>query len=346
MEYMKGDNHIMRFLDICAGVGGFRLGMEKAGHECIGYIETDPHCTKCKGITKQVPARKRNFTICTVCGSEKRQHARFSYEAIHDTEGELTGYDITTFTDNDFRLLARRGIDVLCAGIPCQPFSMQGKREGMEDIRGTLFFDVMRAAQQIEPSFLFFENVTGLLSSQGGYTFETMLKTMDELGYDAEWEVINSKDYVPQNRPRIYIIGHNRKRRTGKVFPIERTIREVPAPRTAGIRVKNNTSLGYDTAGENDSISLAFPNSKTRRGRVGRGCLQTLDKSCSQAIYDGGRWRRITPREAWRAQGFPDWAFDRAAQVNDDSQLYAQAGNSVTVEVIYQIARKLHAEKR
>lgn len=331
----------MKFLDICAGVGGFRLGMEQAGHECIGFIESDPHCEKCRKVTKHIKARKRNFTVCTECGREKRQHARFSYESIHDTRGEFTAYDLTALTDDDIRLLAGRGPDVICAGIPCQPFSMAGKRRGLEDVRGTLFFDVMRIAEQIQPSYLFFENVLGLLSSQRGETFKIMLDTLASMGYDAEWEVINSKDYVPQNRKRVFIIGHNRKRRTRKVFPIGRTVIESPGPRSDGLKVINNTIQGFDYAGPNDCINMAFPNSNTRRGRVGRGTLQTLDKGCTMAINDGGRWRMITPREAWRAQGFPDWAFDRAAEVNDDTQLYAQAGNSVTVPVIYEIAKRL-----
>src|SRR5690606_24709420 len=182
----------MKFLDLFAGIGGFRLGMEQAGHECVGYVEID-------------------------------KFARKSYEAIHDTEGEWTAYDIKSVTNDDLRQLRnRRGrIDVICGGFPCQAFSIAGKRGGFNDTRGTLFFEIVRIANILRPRYLFLENVKGLLNHDNGNTFETILRTLDELGYDAEWEVLNSKDFgVPQNRERVFIIGHLRGERTRKVFPI------------------------------------------------------------------------------------------------------------------------------
>ena len=149
----------MRFLDLFAGIGGFRLGMEMAGHECVGYVEWD-------------------------------KYARKSYEAMHNTEGEWTAHDITTVSDDDLRLLRGRGIDIICGGFPCQAFSVAGKRGGFDDTRGTLFFDIARFAKQIKPRFLFLENVKGLLSHDKGNTFGTILNTLDELGYDCEWQVL------------------------------------------------------------------------------------------------------------------------------------------------------------
>lgn len=178
----------MNFLDLFAGIGGFRLGMERAGHKCVGYVEID-------------------------------KYARKSYQAIYDTEGEWTAHDITKVTDDKWREL-RGTVDVICGGFPCQSFSIAGKRRGFEDIRGTLFFDIARAAKQIQPRYLFLENVKGLLSHNKGQTFATILRTLHELGYDAEWQVCNSKNYgVPQNRERVFIIGHLRGAGGRKIFP-------------------------------------------------------------------------------------------------------------------------------
>ncbi|MGE7111251.1 DNA cytosine methyltransferase [Lysinibacillus sp. NPDC047702] len=177
----------MRFLDLFAGIGGFRLGMEAAGHECVGYVEID-------------------------------KFARKSYEAIHNTEGEWTAHDITSVTDDAIRGIG--SIDIICGGFLCQAFSVAGKRKGFNDTRGTLFFEIMRFASILRPRYLFLENVTGLLNHEGGDTFETIIRTLDEVGYDAEWDCINSKEYVPQNRERVFIIGHSRESSTRKVFPI------------------------------------------------------------------------------------------------------------------------------
>jgi len=112
-------------------------------------------------------------------------------------------------------------VDIICGGFPCQAFSLAGRRLGFEDTRGTLFFEIARAAKQIQPRFLFLENVKGLLSHDKGETFQTILTTLDELGYDVEWQVLNSKDFqVPQNRERVFIIGHSRRYRPRFLFPI------------------------------------------------------------------------------------------------------------------------------
>lgn len=180
----------MKFLDFFSGIGGFRLGMEQYGHECVGFCEID-------------------------------KYARQSYKAIHNTEGELEYHDITTVTDDQWREL-NGTVDIIAGGFPCQAFSIAGKRQGFEDeTRGTLFFEIMRAAKQIQPPILFLENVKGLLNHDKGRTFRIILQAMDELGYDAEWQVLNSKDFgVPQNRERVFIIGHLRGAGGREIFPI------------------------------------------------------------------------------------------------------------------------------
>ena len=349
----------MKFIDLFAGIGGFRLGMESAGHECVAFCEID-------------------------------KFARESYKVIHNTEGEIELHDITQVTDDEIRNIGH--VDAICGGFPCQAFSIAGNRRGFEDTRGTLFFEIARFAAILKPKYLFLENVKGLLNHDKGDTFETILSALDELGYDVEWQVLNSKDFgVPQNRERVFIIGHLRGERGRKVFPIggedekssakrlginilgntenPNDIKKVgviqpnfnqsgviydtegisPTIRCYGggglepkIRVREATKKGYAEATVGDSVNLAHPNSKTRRGRVGEGIANTLVTGDSQGVVmPNFRIRKLTPRECWRLQGFPDWAFDKAQEVNSNSQLYKQAGNSVTVNVIKEIARYL-----
>lgn len=178
----------MNFIDLFAGAGGIRMGMEMAGHTCIGFCEIDPH-------------------------------ARAAYKAIFETAGEVEFHDITAISNEEFRCF-RGHVDIICAGFPCQAFSKNGRRGGFEDTRGTLFFDVARAAREIEPRFLFLENVPGLLSHDNGHTFARILSTLDELGYDAEWYVRDSAEAgVPQQRQRTFIIGHHRKCGGSQIFP-------------------------------------------------------------------------------------------------------------------------------
>lgn len=332
----------MKFLDLFAGIGGFRLGMESAGHECVGFCEID-------------------------------KFARASYKAIHDTRGEIELHDITAVSDESIRRIGR--VDIICGGFPCQAFSIAGNRRGFEDTRGTLFFEIARFASILRPQHLFLENVKGLLNHDGGATFETIISTLDELGYDVEWQVLNSKNFgVPQNRERVFIIGHLRGRSTRRIFPLSNTGKQVDEhqgqstnalttryPNSQGVgsyiiesesqkvryiennilRIKEATKQGYAEAEIGDSINLPHPNSKTRRGRVGKRIANTLLTGESQGVVDPDfRIRKLTPRECWRLQGFPDWAFDKAQEVNSNSQLYKQAGNSVTVNVIAAIAKE------
>lgn len=555
----------MRFIDLFAGIGGFRLGMESAGHECVAFCEID-------------------------------KFARASYKAIHYTEGEEEFHDITSVTDEQWSKY-QGTVDVICGGFPCQAFSVAGKRQGfLDETRGTLFFEIARAAKQIKPRFLFLENVKGLLSSNTiidyidavriinndlkenkelwetkrplvmkqwkelddnltnillkkfvsenifqkeqldtlskkelefhseqlgikakaglmknlqycvtqvlqtmkksrnfqnvlaqvsdehgeditsilnqlssteslratdistlekmasmfveidwllnnpsgensektklftiltgekqmtdqkiysfvtelptlvyiilhwkllqrswkkalllltekkestfyAKTFKIILSVLDELGYDCEWQVLNSKNFgVPQNRERVFIIGYFRGTSGREVFPItgknatainvinkkDGMPREtnrvyssqglIPCLNTMqgggrepkiAIKIKEATKQGYAIAEQGDSVNISHPNSKTRRGRVGKQIANTLLTGEEQAVVtDKNRIRKLTPRECWRLQGFPDLAFDKAQEVNSNSQLYKQAGNSVTVNVIAEIAKK------
>lgn len=287
----------MKFLDLFAGIGGFRLGMEAAGHECIGFCEID-------------------------------KFARASYKAIHDTGGEIELHDITTVSDELIQSIGH--VDVICGEFPCQAFSIAGNRKGFEDTRGTLFFEIARFTSILQPRILFLENVKGLLNHDKGKTFEIILQTLDELGYDVEWQVLNSKDFgVPQNRERVFIIGHLRGTSGRKVFPI--TAKHTNNRIMQLGNIMNTSSFGGNPqCGRVYSVKGLSP------------CLNTMQGGGREPkILVKGRLRKLTPKECWRLQGFPDWAYEKAAKVNSNSQLYKQAGNSVTVNVIEAIAKEL-----
>ena len=166
-----------------SGIGGFDLALRNQGHEIIGACEIDKYARSV--YAKQFPG-----------------------VPIHNDATNLHAQSLPHF-------------DVLCAGFPCQAFSIAGKRRGFEDTRGSLFFEIARITKEKKPPYLILENVKGLLSHDKGQTFRTIIHTLDEMGYDAEWQVLNSKNFgVPQNRERVYIIGHIRGQRTRQIFPI------------------------------------------------------------------------------------------------------------------------------
>lgn len=384
----------LTFLDFFSGVGGFRHGLELAGMKCIGFCEKD-------------------------------KFARKSYEAMYDTKGEWFHDDITTI---DPTRLPKA--DLWCAGSPCQNVSIAGKRAGLYGERSGLFFTfvelIKSQKEEDKPEWVLLENVKGLLSSGGGRDYLDYLSILDESGYDLEWQVFNSKDYgVPQNRERIYTIGHLRRKGRRQVLPLSREssshlkqlvggmqsyrvydpsgiattlvgeggglgaktglylidqsltepklteearcitarytagatkrtamnsgVLEVQPNLTEGIKVRNGTKLGYQFAEVGDSVDLSYPSSLTRRARVGRGIAHNLSCSCQMgAVVWNGRVvkiRRLTPKECFRLQGFSDDLFEKAKAVNSDAQLYKQAGNGVTVPVVYAIGCAILSSK-
>lgn len=384
----------LTFLDFFSGVGGFRHGLELAGMKCIGFCEKD-------------------------------KFARKSYEAMYDTKGEWFHDDITTI---DPTRLPKA--DLWCAGSPCQNVSIAGKRAGLYGERSGLFFTfvelIKSQKEEDKPEWVLLENVKGLLSSGGGRDYLDYISILDESGYDLEWQVFNSKDYgVPQNRERIYTIGHLRRKGRRQVLPISREssshlkqlvggmqsyrvydpsgiattlvgeggglgaktglylidqsltepklteearcitarytagatkrtamnsgVLEVQPIFTQGIKVRNGTKQGYQLAEVGDSVDLSYPSSLTRRARVGRGIAHNLSCSCQMgAVVWKGRVvkiRKLTPKECFRLQGFSDDLFEKAKAVNSDAQLYKQAGNGVTVPVVYAVGCAILSSK-
>ena len=368
----------MRVFSMFSGIGGFELGIKRAipDAEFVGYSEIDKHAIK---------IYERSFKGVRNYGS-----------ATEINERELPDFDL------------------LVGGFPCQAFSIAGKRKGFEDTRGTLFFDIARILKYKKPKHIILENVRGLFSHDSGRTFQTIIRILSDLGYMVQWELLNSKNFgVPQNRERVYIVGHLRGQGRGQVLPIRQIIQQdfrenkpieitknvaqayrvydqngisttlksegggigaktglynVGAKFRKGevvisdtstcldanyykgfdnmgqrtgatkIKVKEATKKGYAVATEGDSINLSVPNSKTRRGRVGRGVAQTLDTGMNQYTLQKDSIRRLTPVECERLQGFPDgWT-----EGISDTQRYKALGNAVTTNVVYEVIRRMY----
>ena len=208
----------MKFIDWFAGIGGFRRGMELAGHECVGFCEFDKYAVM-------------SYTAMHLCTGEQLSY--LSTLPLRERQKEILKeeYRNGEWYANDVRSVDARSIpdsDCWCFGFPCQDISVAGKQLGFTGNRSSLFFRVMYLVGQLEeekrPTYLFIENVKNLLSVNGGWDFARLLIEMDRGGYDAEWQVFNSKDFgVPQNRERCFIIGHLRGRGGSEVFPDERT---------------------------------------------------------------------------------------------------------------------------
>lgn len=294
----------MQFIDMFAGIGGFHLGMEQAGHTCVGWIEWD-------------------------------KFARKSYQAIHDVEGIWNASDIRTVRASE---LPRA--DCWCFGFPCQDISVAGKQKGFTaGKRSSLFFTVTGLIRDLEeedrPSYLLIENVKNLLSINRGLDFLKLQIELDEIGYDVEWDVLDSAEVVPQHREIIFIVGHLRGRCTRKVFPIIRESGETDKPDKAVKQIGNISNS--KSFGGNPQVGRVYGTegiAPTLSTMQGGGQEPKILKDCIV--------RKLTPLETWRLQGFPDWTFIRAQEAGlSDSQLYKQAGNSVTVPVIKEIAERM-----
>lgn len=206
----------MKFIDFFAGIGGIRLGLERAGHECVGFCEWD-------------------------------KFARQSYKAMHNTEGEWENHDIRTASSYGLPKA-----DLWTFGFPCQDLSVAGKRKGLQEgERSGLFYEIIRLLQGLRqedrPKWLLAENVKGLFSAGGGFDFLRCIVELGGLGYSVEWQLLNSKDFgVPQNRERVFIVGCLGEGSGRKVFPIRRTDGENPCASTEQRPLRLGNIYGRD----------------------------------------------------------------------------------------------------
>lgn len=318
-----------KFIDLFAGIGGFRLALQSVGGKCVFSSEWD----------KQ---------------AQKTYFANYGEVPF----GDITKAETKKYIPDNF--------DVLCAGFPCQPFSISGKQKGFEDTRGTLFFDICEIIQEKQPKVVFLENVKHLVHHDGGNTLRTILAKLDDLGYKVSWRVLNGSDFgVPQNRERIIIIGSK-----DKLFDFDKLIKK-PKPVLADFLDKEGDfeyleeseyTLIENPKKQPDSglIFAGYRNKSIRKAGVRPGTehLSRVHKQPNR-IYsiDGihptlpsqetsgrffillhdGKVRKLTINECWRLMGFPD----NFIKVSVVGQQYRQVGNSVCVKMVEEIAKEI-----
>ena len=363
----------MKFLELFAGIGGFRLGLEKAGHKCVYTNEF-----------------------------EKQASSIYEYNFKEKPDQR----DIRNVKSNELPKA-----DLIVAGFPCATFSIAGRRTGFsqEDTRGTLFFEICRIAKERKIPYLFLENVKGLLNHDNGRTFGVILSTLWELGYDVQWECLNSKNFgVAQNRERVFIVANIRNKPRPKVFPIGECFAEdagqINKTQKKGERISTNYLPTLDanyakgggtraviqqtgetadlvrslqwrrnhfrqikghysptltenmgTGGNNVpfvevrpvlSRFITSPQAKRQNGRRIKNHNEpsfTVTAQDRHGVLIGDQLRKLTPLECERLQSLPDnWTkYYHDGSLVSDSKRYEKCGRSVTVNVIYEIAKRL-----
>lgn len=294
------------FIDLFAGIGGIRLGLESINGESVFSSEWDKFACQ-------------------------------TYQANFD---DIPYGDITKIDENEIPKH-----DLLAAGFPCQPFSMAGHKKGFDDTRGTLFFDIARIIAKHKPKVLFLENVKNLASHDKGNTLRVIKKTLEDLGYTVNIKVLNAKDFgVPQNRERVYIIcflgdyhfefPEPPKTHTAVGQILEPTVDDkytISDKLWAGHQRRKKEHRARGNGFGYAMFDESSPYTSTISARYYKDGSEILIKQ------DGKNPRKVTPREAARIQGFDD---DFRIPVSDN-QAYKQFGNSVAVPVIKAIAKKI-----
>lgn len=271
---------------MCAGIGGFHLAFSRAGAECVFAAENDPY-------------------------ARKTYEANFRATCPKLFDGNLFAHDITTVDPASLP-----DFDILAAGFPCQPFSIAGKRKGFADTRGTLFFTLAEILRVKQPKAFFLENVRGLLSHDGGKTFETIRTVLTkDLGYFLFYKIVKASDYdLPQHRPRLFMIGF-RDKSIQFEFPKQKPLRHTLSDVFEG---HVSRAIGYTL-------------------RVGgRGAPITDRRNWDGYIVDG-ILRRVSVKEAKRMQGFPEEFVFPVSQ----TQAMKQLGNAVAVDATVECAKQI-----
>jgi DNA (cytosine-5)-methyltransferase 1 len=304
----------MKYIDLFAGIGGFRYGLEGVNALELGGRGQEKDKLEATVTNIISKPNKRQPAFSCVYSNEWDKYASQIYKKHY---GEIDTTDITKVNAKSVP-----DHDLLTAGFPCQAFSIAGKRRGFEDTRGTLFFDIARILSEKRPRLVLLENVKGLLSHDKGKTFQTILGVLADLGYRVEWQVLNSKHFgVPQNRERVFIVGHLGGFGGRKVFPIRGTDeKDTLSLSTNKIQNRNKKRTNY----------VAYENTTKR--------MDSLEQSENWKNYvRNSRIRRLTPTECERLQGFPDgWT-----EGLSDTQRYKCLGNAVTTNVVQEIANRL-----
>lgn len=339
----------MEYIDLFAGIGGFRYGLDKLGFKCVFTSELD-----------ETPSEM--------------------YKLLHD-EKEIQG-DIMKIEARDIP-----NHDLLVGGFPCQGFSTNGTRLGFKYKTGNLFFEALRIAKEKKPKYVLMENVPGLLNHDKRRTISIMMKGLSDAGYSVDFTILTSTDFgLPQGRNRVFIVGaynqdveewekvgvkqlDDSKRKVKENFPdvksfnfpfpvgndkcsslekiVEKDIDNVQYLEFGDFlkdmgddvyRIKDGTLKGYSEFKAipfETTIDYTFTTSETRRGRYKHGITKTLDQSVDIALFDGNGFRRITAKEVFRLQGFPEGAYYMLKGAGfKESQLYKRPARSVSIPVI------------
>ena len=313
---VMGDKNPFKFIDLFAGIGGFRIPFDNLGGECVFSSEWD----------------------------------RFSQQTYHANFGKYPEGDITAIPVTDIPYH-----DILLAGFPCQPFSHAGLKKGFSDTRGSLFFDILRILNHLHPRIVFLENVKAFKTHDNGLTFKTVTEKLKATGYEVFDKVLNARNFgLPQNRDRIYIVALHKKKVSDLNFKfppnlkqkktvkdiLEKTVDEkytisdrlwMSHQRRRQKHRANGNGFGYSLFDKTSEYT------STISARYYKDGSEILIKQ------KGRNPRKLTPREAARLQGFPE-TFKIPVS---DTQSYRQFGNAVPVPVIREIAKSIitHIQK-
>lgn len=309
------------FFDFCSGIGGGRLGLELAGLECVGYSET-------------------------------ARLAPITYNLLFNTQNEINYGNLKYIDCNTLPQY-----DLLIAGFPCQSFSVIGRKDGFEDIRGQIIFHIAKILRNTQPSCFLLENVRGLVTHNNGKTIATIMKELRLSGYDVIYKVLTSLDYgVPQMRQRVYFIGFKKGLIDIRNFKWPDPIKK---PQLCDYLIDNNIADS-----ERLNILEYYLNNSTNKGKYSISDIKKMEgkiidtRMSDIRIYDGkcptlrahrdgilyiknGEIYQLTGYEALLLQGFPKEYADKVKKVISDRHLLMQAGNAMTVNVIKLIGEQM-----
>lgn len=315
---------IYKFADLFGGIGGFHLALSEFGATCVFASEWDKYAAD---------TYSQNFGI--------------------RPEGDITNIHEIDIPPHD----------ILCAGFPCQSFSISGKQKGFEDTRGTLFFDIARIVDYHKPKVLFLENVKNLQRHDGGNTLRIIKETFEEIGYDFYYKVLNSSNFgLPQNRERLYIVAFEKSLDSRNfTFPkpenipvcLEQILEENPGNAKVVVREDIEMYKSYSPSNslfrQFDLLNRPIQIGKVNKGGQGERIYHPYGHAITLSAHGGGvgaktglylingQIRKLSPRECARVQGFPDSFIINS----NDNQAYKQFGNSVSINVLKAILTEI-----
>lgn len=314
-----------KFIDLFAGIGGFHLALSAFGLQCVFACEWDKYAAQ---------VYEKNF------------HLQPQGDINHIPASEIPAHQI------------------VCAGFPCQAFSIAGKQKGFSDTRGTLFFQVVRIIEWYQPLVIFLENVKNLVRHDQGKTFAIVIKTLESFGYQVFYQILNASDFgLPQNRQRIYIVAfHKNIHAQNFVFPqpshqpvcLQDILENDPADakiiQRDDINIYKNYLPEKLASGEIKLLNKPIQIGKVNKGGQGERIYHPLGHAITLSANGGGigaktglylindQVRKLSPRECARLQGFPDSFLLDASP----SQAYKQLGNSVAINVLQSIFLEIY----